>query len=102
MPDFYTALRQNGLAHAIPKNTKQRTHVYSAHRTTPLQQVMRKDHVRYQMTVPPEFAYGHSYREAIQPMSRSEAKALHTHANNVFSKAIRQLGEYERKAHDRW
>jgi hypothetical protein len=103
--DFYTALKHNGLGHMVPPKHKQRRTSYSlppVYSPTPIQQAMRKDHVRYQQTVPPEFAYGHSYREAMQPMSRTEMKQLHTTASSVFSKAIRQLGEYEEKAHDRW
>ncbi len=98
--DFYSALKQNGLGHMVPPAQKQRTHVYSAHRSTPIQQTLLKDHQRYQQTVPPEFAYGNSYVEAMKPMTRTEYKALHNHASSVFDTAIKQLQSFSRS--ERW
>jgi hypothetical protein len=101
MPDFYTALKQNGLGHMIPKHTKSRRYSQPSysHRPTRIQQTMQGDWEYYKATVPPEFR-GHSFIDAYKPMDRVEYKALHNHAHNVFDTAIKQLGQFARAG--RW
>jgi hypothetical protein len=109
MPDLFEAFRKNGLAHAIPKHARNHTSFShsqsfsaSQRHISPLQHAMLKDHARYQQTVPPEWRYGTSYQNAMQPMSQSEFKQLHTTASAVFDHAMHQLGEFEAKARNRW
>jgi hypothetical protein len=98
--DYYTALRKAGLGQYVPNQFKQRRYPsmqsFPAHRTTTLQQAMLKDHERYCATVPPEWRYGTSYQNAMQPSGPVQLKQMHQHAMNVFDRAIGQLQSFER------
>ena len=100
--DFYTALRKAGLGQIVPNQYKQRRSIpRSNHRemSPRFAQSQVKVWERYQQTVWPEYR-GNHFQEAMKPSSPMQLKSMHTTAMAVFSKAIAQLGEYEKAG--RW
>ena len=107
MPDFYTALRQQGLSHLIPPAHKQRPSIprtityqrSSPSRVTSYEQKRAADWQAHCDAVWPEYR-GHSFIEAQKPMSKSQLKARHDYAMSVFDRALGQLQSFERAG--RW
>ncbi len=106
MKTYYQALRENGMGYMVPKSTKSRRYSSSSYSprqsSTAMQRSILEDHARYRATVPMEFAYGHSYKEAMQPMNRREFKAFSSATRDAFDEFFTCLDRLYFGSNSQW